>query len=384
MARAIGWAAALFLLAVPVAAAAPEPTDQLVLGSEETVLRLHDLPPGYETFGSCSRWSASKNGRGPLAAWIRKNRPAGCTFEYVRRFQVPGLGPAPPVVLARTTDTPSEAAAARGLELGMQKTFPVRGVKAVGTVVIPGGPVGRLFRIQEVVVGEGTHLGSLVLWRHGKLIAGVEAGGGTPLANDRHALHFAQIQQRRLEAPSPLLESEMDDVEVPLDDPDLKLPVYWAGSSFQPGGDLPTARLEETDFYTHPEEAPPGQKLSIYYNQFGLSTWTRKSWKRFQRSIPGLTNLKDRCARKTGVELERGRAVVYAGYRDLSDYCPDQPPTNFWAVAYIDGTVIGVDLTLCSECFERSSPGPYDSLAGMEAIVRGLTLRPKPVYSVEP
>jgi hypothetical protein len=285
------------------------------------------------------------------------------------------------VVLARTISTPSEAAAARGLELDMQETFPVGGVEEAGTVVIPGGPTARLFRIQDVVVGDGTRLGSLVLWRHGNLIAGVEAGGGLPQANDRHALRFAQIQQQRLEAPSPYLASEMDDAEVPLDDPALKLPVYWAGNPFQPDGGLPASKLEGTDFYTRPEQAPPGQKLRIDYDEFGLSVWTRRSWKRFQSSIPGLINLKDRCARKTEVGLERGKAVLYAGYRRFSGPpCPSGPRDSFWAVAYIDGTVIGVDLTICTECFERGGTGPYDSLRGIKAILRGLVLRPKPVY----
>jgi hypothetical protein len=285
------------------------------------------------------------------------------------------------VVLARTVNTPSKAAAARGLELGMERTFPVSGVKEVGPVVIPGGPTARLFRIQDVVVGEGSRLGSLLLWRHGKVIAGVEAGGGRPAANDRHALHFAQIQQRRLEAPSPYLASEMDDDEVPLDDPALKLPIYWLGSSFQPGSGLPATSFYGAEVFTGPEEAPPGQKLRIDYDQFELSAWTRRGWKKFQRSIPGLTNLKDPCAERTEVELEGGRAIVYAGYRDLSGYCPDSPPESYWAVAFLGRMAIGVDLTLCGECFERGFGGPYESLEGMTAILRGLVLRPKPVYA---
>lgn len=371
----------LAVLALPVAPAGSQPGPNLVPGAEESILRLHDLAPGYEMFGSCGRWTAAKRRHDPLARWIRKNHPGGCTYEYVRRFRVPGLGPAPAVVLASTTNTPSEAAAARGLKLRLQETFPVGGVRAAGTVVIPGGPTARLFRIQDVVVGEGSRLGSLVLWRHGKVIAGVEAGGGRPAANDRHALHFAQIQQGRLEAPSPYLDSEMDDDEVPLDDPALKLPIYWLGSTFQPGSSLPATGFYGADVFTGPEEAPPGQKLRIDYDQFGLSAWTRRSWKKFQRSIPGLTNLKDPCAKRTEVELEGGRAVVYAGYRDLSGYCPDRPPESYWAVAFIGRMVIGVDLTLCSECFERGFGGPYESLDGMTAIVRGLVLRPKPVYA---
>jgi len=165
--------------------------------------------------------------------------------------------------------------------------------------------------------------------------------------------------------------------------PDLKLPVYWAGNPFQPGGGLPPSNLEGAEVFTDPEQAPPGQKLRIDYDEFGLSAWTRKSWKRFQRSIPGLINLKDGCAKKTEVELEHGRAVVYSGYRRFSGYCPPAPHDSFWAVAYLGRVVIGVNLTICSECFLRGSGGAYNSLQGMEAILRGLVLRPKPDFSAE-
>jgi hypothetical protein len=382
MARALGVALALVLIAASPAEAAWGPSGSRVPGAEETVLRLHDLPPGYELFGgSCGPITSSKRGPDPLRAWLLENDPEGCTFEYLRRFRVPDSGPAPPVLLARTIDTPSEAAAARGLELGLQSTFPVSGIKEVGTADIPGGPTARLFRIQDVVIGEGSTLGSMVLWRHGKLIAGVEAGGAAAPANDRLALHFAELQQRRLETPSPLLDAEMDDLEVPLDDPHLKLPVYWPGNPFQPGRGLPVARLEEADTFTRPEEAPPGQKLSIYYDGFGLSSWTRRSWKRFRRSVPGLVNLKDPCAKKTGIDLENGKAVIYSGYERIGGGgCPDRAPTSFWAVAYIGRAVIGVDLSLCSDCFVRGRGGPYDSLRGMKAIVRSLVRRPQPVY----
>jgi len=138
---------------------------------------------------------------------------------------------------------------------------------------------------------------------------------------------------------------------------------------------------------------PPGQKTALWYEDFMLGTWTRDSWKGYQRSKLGKLNLKSPCAKKTEVDLARGRAVVYFGHgrphatfdhnRPPAGACPHRPPKHYWAVAYIDSTVVGVELAICTLCSEDGY-GRYDSLHGMEAILRALTVRPKPVYpSVE-
>ncbi len=98
---------------------------------------------------------------------------------------------------------------------------------------------------------------SFLYWRHGKLIGVVGAAGPNPRRNDRATLHFAQIQQRRMEAPTPYTEAERDDTEVWLDDPGLKPSAYWADSSFVPGrglGDRPYRRRGDRG---EPRDLPP-------------------------------------------------------------------------------------------------------------------------------
>jgi hypothetical protein len=389
MARAFALATALVLLAAPTAGAATKPTGDLVSGSEETVLRLHDLPPGYQVGAndSCGPVRppemASKNRLiRRYAKWIVEHRPAVCGYEYEQVFEVLGWGPAPPQVTAATVNTPSEEASVSGFQL--LTALLARFDKNDGTVPIPpSGVPARLFR-GETVLDEGRdegriRPGSFLFWRHGKLIGVVGAAGLNPRRNDRAALHLAQIQQRRMEAPTPYTEAERDDTEVWLDDPGLKFPVYWVGRRFAPGQGLPAADL--LNAFSTERGGFPGAKLRLYYiGGFSLDTWTRQSWKQFQHSPFGKRKLNGPCARTTEVELERGRAVVYAGYRlRRQGACPRRPPDRHWAIAHIDDVVIGVNLDICPFCFDRGV-GRYNSLRGMKAIVRGLQERPKPVY----
>ncbi len=56
--------------------------------------------------------------------------------------------------------------------------------------------------------------------------------------------------------------------------------------------------------------------------------------------------------------------------------CPTGPFDYFLARAYLDETVVAVNLPFCSACVgRRYVPDPYDSLEGMEAVVNGLHLR---------
>jgi hypothetical protein len=385
MARAFTMAAALFLLAASTASAVTKPTGDLLAGGEETVLRLHDLSPGYQISddSSCGPLGPPEETSDRLARrfarWIVEHWPEGCDYQYEQVFEVPGLGPAPPLVEAATLNTQSEEVADNGFKLLSELLTRSEEARERGMVSIPpSGTLGRLFRSRKVLVeGKKNQPGSFLYWRYGKLIAVVQAAGMNPLRNDRAAIHFAQIQQQRLEAPTPYTEAEQDDTEVWLDDPSLKFPIYWVGRRFDPGQGLPATELEEA---FSGAVGPPGEKASLWYEGFNLDTWTRRSWKRFQPTVLGRMNLKPNCVRKHEVELETGRAVVYTGYgRRRLGACPKQPPDNYWAIAHLDRMVIGVNLLLCTRCVDHGD-GPYASLAGMKAIVRALTLRPKPVY----
>lgn len=393
MARALGLALALLLVSVPAASALTEPSGDLVAGSEETVLRLHDLPPGYQVGddSGCGPWFPFGEGEEPegrlekrFLKWVLRYWPEGCSYEYEQIFKVPGLGPAPPQVGAETLNTPSEAASAEGYELytALLGRSP-EGRGRIAVTIPPSGVPALLVRSkEELVAGKKGQRGTYLIWRHGKQISFLLAAGLDPRRNDRSAIHFAAIQQGRLEAPTPYTEAERDDTEVRLDDPGLKFPIYWVGSTFKAGGG-PAVELE---YAFAGAVGPPGQKFKLDYelletDGFTIDGWTRRGWKRHRRSGLGKANRTARCTRTTEVDLERGRAVIYGAYdgKRLRP-CPRRSPDRYYAIAHIGRMVIGVNLAFCLRCEPGSSSGAYSTLRGMKALVRALHVRPKPVY----
>ena len=390
MARALGLAVAFVLLAVNGAAAFSEPSGELVAGAEETVLRLHELPPGYQVSddSGCGSVGPLEGDSTPLTrryeSWVFKYWSEGCFYQYEQIFAVPGLGPAPPLVEAQTLNTPSEAAVSGGLKLYTAILNRFKEAQPRRTVSIaPSVPRAILVRLRnELVEGEIHRPATLLFWRFGKLVSYVEAAGMNPRDNDSAAFHFAQLQQDRLEHPSPYTEAERDDSEVRLDDPGLKFPVYWVGNPFQLSG-RPPVELESA--YTG-NVGPPGEKYQIDYellevDGFQLDGWTRQSWKRYQRSALWKTNRPARCTQTTEVELDGGRAMVYGSYdREPPRSCPSGAPDRYYAIAHIGGMVIGVDLGNCLSCLPGAGSGPYASVRGMKAIVKSLVIRPKPDF----
>ncbi len=380
MGKALGLAIALVLLAAPAAGAASKPSGKLRGGAEETVLRLHDLPPGYRV-SDVSRCVAFHptgfQGLRTYDRWVTANQPEGCEFAYERLFRVPGDAPAPPWVKGEITNTPSDKAAAQGFRIFFRLILRFTKWESRGTVSLgPGGPTANLFHADA-----GNGPGSVLIWRQGKLLAFLEASGLATEGDDSAALYYAQIQQRRLESPSPYTEAERDDTEVILDDPGLKLPVYWLGRTFEPAGSPATAELQTATVDEGGDLSDA--KLELRYDGFNLETWTRRSWRLFQDSILGKLN-RPPCTRTYAFEWEQGHATISAGYRSrtFDRGCPDHPPTRYWAVAHVGGVVIGVNQTTC-RC---SSPGfgPFsESLRGMKTVLRGLILRPKPTYDTE-
>lgn len=222
----------------------------------------------------------------------------------------------------------------------------------------------------------------MLLWRHGSLLAAIEVIGRAPESTDRAALYYAQIQQQRLESPSPYLEAERDDTEVELDDPDLNLPVYWLGPLFEPENGFPAAELQTADVVE--ENGLPGVKLELRYDGFNLETWTRRSWQRFQDSYFRKINHPP-CTRTAAFEWAQGHALIHGGYRrrTFKDGCPSYPPTRYWAVAWIGGVVVGVNQTTC-RCLSPGFGPLSESPQGMKTILRRLALRPKPAYPAAP
>ncbi|HUB99751.1 MAG TPA: hypothetical protein VMS11_08000 [Solirubrobacterales bacterium] len=373
------------LVAIAAAAAlalAPDPEDP----NERLALRLSDLPPGYfpldigpEGTGiefACEGIRPSDPNRW-LDRYVKRFDPVGCLGIYLRAYRVPG--PARPASVVGTGAMRSNSIAGA-----------VAGFVAAGELL--GKLVGKRQDLEEwaaeETVGEATRLfhwghvpraflrndrrGSFVVWRSGRVVSATFAAAPSFPDSDRIALELAQRQQAHVEHPTVYSEEERDDSEVALDDPSLTLPVHWLGHDFAPGHGLPSTKLQQS-FAIGP--ASDRQLVLEYTKGIELQTWASTDWKKFVATPAGRRIRYGRCAKATEVPLVEGHAFVVA-YRRDSKSCAGRSPDRFKAFAYFGSTVVAV-LPSCGSCRAGAN---YDTPQGMKAIVRGLELRPKPVF----
>lgn len=352
--------------------------------AEQLVLRLHDLPLGYflldfsegaELEFKCEELRPTDPGP-RLESFVRRFAPRGCLGLYLRWYRIPGTASAA-IVGTGAMDARSGAAAGEGFALASsllaklteERLEEVPAARAVGDAA-------RLFHWKHAPTDfRNSRFGSFLVWRSGSVLAVVFASAGSLATSDQVAVELAQHQQTHVEHPTPYTEPERDATEIELDDPALKLPVYWLGRNFDPGHGLPMTRLLGASGARG--YGLPRQRLSIEYNKsVYLNSWTAKGWKRFL-ATPGSRIMRTwHCTESTAVEIPGGHARVFASYGRDFDACPDRPPSLFFAFAYFPGTVTAVNFVSCPGC-EQVPYGPYNSLRGMKEVVRGLTLRPQ-------
>jgi hypothetical protein len=108
-----------------------------------------------------------------------------------------------------------------------------------------------------------------------------------------------------------------------------------------------------------------------------LNLWSSRQWKQLEGSqgkLPGSL----RCATSTRLELPRGHALIYRGLEGSKGACPARRRVSYTARAYLGRVVATVETgSICAVC-SGTGNGPFDSLAGMKAIVKGLAPRLRP------
>jgi hypothetical protein len=235
-----------------------------------------------------------------------------------------------------------------------------------------------VYRTDDALVrGRGRRSGSAVLWRSGRVLALVFVAGRGGGQTDE-ALRLAGAQQRRIAEPTPLVPADNDDRQVPLDDPRLSLPVWWLGESFPAPEPLPALVLEDALALG----GGPGWRADIDYERaqggpgVTIALWRPRAFARFKATRLGRLVRGQRCARRTPVGLPGGRAVIYAGYADPPRRCARRAPDRYLAHVFLDGTVVTVNVPACLLCVRGAESGPYNSEAGMRAVVEGLRARP--------
>lgn len=369
-------------------------------GQTRYLLRLADLPPGFIVLpiGSLGEGDGPDGPDMPcaeldpaepepkLAAFIRKRHPKGCFAAYVRLYAPPVPGPKPRLAGTGVLDAGSVAGAREAFALAPQilshflfndEVPPTRPSPA------PVGEESMLVPWEETGIFGGEESGAYVIWRSGGVLGVVLATGKSLAGAERDALALAHLQQPRIEHPAPYTAAERDDAEVALDNPKLVRPVYWLGREFAPRNGLPPLRLDISAATVTADGANQNAQLAYLRasgdarNTLGVDVFTREYWrKRGSELLPS----PGRCARTKRIALPRGRAVIYGTYKGPTPTCPEHPPGVYFAKAIIGHSVITAQLA--ATCVNCGGPGggPYNSLKGMKAIVRGLEERPKRLF----
>ncbi len=364
------------------------------------VLRLTDMPPGYGNgyLGEgrrddglfCEAFSDPSAQHGGMVEFVRRYRPSGCIAAYDSRFTIPGQEPVAPVVFSGVLALGSAAAAGDAWDLvpTMLSRAVFGGSPRKVETSLKVGARTRLFHTGRAwfpYLIRGKHKASILAWRSGNTIAAVVAMGGSVATNDRVVAELAPRQQAHILKPTPYTGAERSDAEVGLDDPAIDIPVYWLGPTFRPGGDLPSNRLytswfsEEATPETHGEfPEGPYAPLNIDYTNIRLGTWTPETWGVFTASKTSRSITAWKCTRTRSVALAEGSATIYGGYKKNFRRCPEEAPKAFTAWVDFGSVKVVVNAPPAPDFIETVNP--YGSFAGMEAIVRALKLRPKPLY----
>ena len=359
---------ALFAALAGSAAGAVEPAQIGML------VRFHELPGGY-TIGDEGVGCGIIDPEGtepPLSEFLGRRLPRLCEATYERRFVVVGDDPAPPRVDSAVVDlrTVAAARAAEKLLPELVARLTGNGVSKEARTTVAIGADTRLFHGSALVEGRGRPA-SLIAWRQGRLLGTTLVAGESRAANDREAARLARVQRAHMQRPTPYPAKERDDLLVPLENPAIKLPIYWLGRSFDPGGGGDPLPLTEAYGPLLEGEAPEGTKLELWYDHgaFHLGTWTPASWSTYVAGKLGHVLLAWHCTKKTSLAVPEGTATIYVGYDKNYGACPRRSPDVFAAVVERGGVVLGIGLPGCYTCL-----GAGPDRAEMEAAVAALKL----------
>jgi hypothetical protein len=363
------------------------------------ILRLHDLPPGYlnpnlqegeDKEILCEALTHPQGTPAKLGEVVDRFHPKGCIAAYYRLFEIPGEEPTAAAVGTGAMELRTEAAADavwRVVPLLLGRLQGGQAPHEIGTKVRIGRRTRLFHGSGSAQPGSQTgHRETFLVWRTRRVLGAILVSSHSFSGSDEIAAVLARRQQAHIDKPTPYTRAERFDGDVPLNDPALDLPVYWLGMNFKPGHGLASNRFfdgyapkpnQQTGESEIGLEEAPGSVIRLRYYNFPIDSWTEATWPLYLRAKVSRVLTTWHCTEERVVQLPSGSATIYSGYRKNYGSCPDRPPTAFTAWVEIGGMHVVVNSPWCSTCILHT---PYDSFKGMEAIVRALKLRQKPVY----
>ncbi|MFL5816337.1 MAG: hypothetical protein ACJ76L_01920 [Conexibacter sp.] len=366
LALVVALLAAASAAAAPVAPVAPPAPESLTL-------RLPDLGPNYELGSTrCGRRSHAEERWWPstLPSLSERFPHRGCVIAFGESW----AGPGPDYVMS----------AAFGFDDTAGPTAALQRPRAVAAHMLDAGRRGDLTPLSvDAPLGDDLRAfrlggypgpGTVLLWRSGSVLALVLAAGSASDRTTQAAVRLATAQQARIAAPTPLLQSDLDDVEVPLDDPHLTVPVQWLGRELRGAGGRPALSLDAVDGPNN--DSPRGIEpyASLEYSSSHprryvyLELWRPHTMRRFLRSRV----LSRYCVRRFDAHVEGINATLLGSYQPFNA-CPHSRPEVWSAIAFFHGVAVEIEGNSCYPCQAR--PRPYDSPAALRALLRALRVR---------
>lgn len=354
------------LAAATVPAAPPAP--------DTLTLRLPDLGQNYELVdGRCDARTGSeqRSSPGTLPSLARRFPHRGCVVAFYKSWSASGLPRHPDYVVSAAFAFADAAGPVAALQHPRQIAAHILHVKRRNLSPLPaGGSVGddvRAFRLENY-----SRSGTTLLWRSGSVLALTLASGPAGDRTMQAALRLAAAQQTRIAIPIPLLPSDLDDVEVPLDNPRLGVPVVWLGRTLPAARGRPALTLDGIDVSRYAPQLDMGYGYRGHPDAVDVALSDPRPIRRTLRT----RMLRRLCLRRYETGIPGLHATIYGGPKPWPPQrrCGHAPPAVFSATAFFRGVVVDIDGAACLPCAPRSAP--FNSVAGMRAVLRALRFRP--------
>lgn len=343
------------------------------------ILRLADLSRAYSISGETGLYCDDffyylGDGYGDYQADVEHpSNSCEVTFLTEDEFQWGRPDVDSRAVVFERADSATMAFAYSVREAGKSKLSPLRRTPAE-----PLGDESAFFSTRR----GGGRASAEMIWRTGRVLSIVSAGGAVKRWVDRHALRLARVQQDRIVRPTAVTPRDNSRRALPLIDHRLRAPIYWLGRTFE---SRRLARRLRLRFTAAGEPGHgPGWIATADYGWLSLGTWTPSGWREFRRSPTGRSIFTHHvCRRVTRVPVSGGRALIlnwrpdpgrWSGLRGRWRRCGRPWPQRFdTTIAYVryPGAVVSVNVPQCFRCFWGTG-GRDESSEGLRAVVRAL------------